>query len=144
MQGLPHTYTIGGKCQSDSNATIFGEGIPEIESAPPKQFGGPGDKWSPEDFLVAAVADCFLFSFKAIATASKFEWTQLEVSVDGILDRVERQNMFTKMTVKATLTIPASSDPEKAKAHLEKAEHICLITNSLKSEVHLDATVNVQ
>lgn len=144
MQGLPHTYTIGGKCQPDSHATIFGEGIPEMESAPPKQFGGPGDKWSPEDFLVAAVADCFIFSFKAIAAASKFQWTNLDVTVDGILDRVERQNCFTEMTVNATLTIPTESDLEKAKAHLEKAEHICLITNSLKSEVHLNATVKVQ
>lgn len=34
-------------------------------TAPPVQFGGDGKEWSPEDLFVAAVADCYLFSFKA-------------------------------------------------------------------------------
>jgi uncharacterized OsmC-like protein len=32
-----------------------------------KIFDGPGDAWSPENLLLAAVQSCFLFTFQAVA-----------------------------------------------------------------------------
>ena len=42
------------------------EGVRVIESAPPKEFDGPGDQWSPEQLLTAAVADCFVLNFRTM------------------------------------------------------------------------------
>jgi len=55
--------------------------------------------------------------------------------------KVERAIQFTEFQVKAHLTIPAGADEEKAKKLLEKAENTCFITNSLKAEPHLEATI---
>ena len=101
------------------------------------------DQWSPESLLVAAVADCFVLSFRAIARASKLEWESLSCSTDGILDRVDKLTRFTRFNVKAELVVPAGTDEAKAHRLIEKAEALCLVTNSLIAESHLDATVRV-
>jgi organic hydroperoxide reductase OsmC/OhrA len=143
MQDFPHHYIVSAKAESTSNVRLAGEGLETIESAPPKEFGGPGDRWSPESLLVAAVADCFVLSFRAIARASKLEWESLSCSADGVLDRVDRQALFVGFDVKAELVIPAGTNEARALRLLEKAEQACLITNSLTAESHLDATVRV-
>ena len=43
--------------------------------------------------------------------------------------------------MRATLRVPPGTDQAKARAAMERAEQICLITNSLKGAAHLDATV---
>ncbi len=143
MQQLPHTYTVSGSALSSGNVTLSGDKLADIESAPPAEFGGPGNLWSPESLLVAAVADCFVLTFRAIAAGSKMEWAELSCAVDGVLDRVERETKFTSMTVKASLTVPDGVDPDRAGRLLEKAEAACLITNSLSAECHLEASVTV-
>lgn len=115
-----------------------------ILSAPPAEFDGPGDRWSPETLLVAAVADCFIFSFRGIAKASKLPWLSLECYVKGTLTRIEGTTKFTKFTIEATLHVPQDTNQEKAHRILEKAEAGCLITNSLSGATHLSAVVSVK
>ena len=80
---------------------------------------------------MGAVADCFILTFRAIARASKLEWTNLECSAEGVLDRVERVTRFTEFTVRAKLTVPAGTDIDKAQRLLEKSEEVCLVTRSM-------------
>ena len=141
MQEYPHHYTVAATTQSEGHVLLEGAGLASIESAPPPEFGGPEGFWSPETLLVSAVADCFVLSFKAIARASSMNWASLHCEVVGVLDRVEKVSQFTDFNLRVTLEVPAGTDEAKAARLLEKAEHACLITNSLKSATHLDATV---
>jgi len=143
MQDLPHQYLVSADAKSSGNVVLSSDGVADLPSAPPAEFGGPGDQWSPESLLVAAVADCFILSFRAIARASRLDWDSLTCNVDGTLDRVDRVTQFTGFKVSATLHVPSGSDEEKAQRLLEKAEHACLITNSLKAESELESTVHV-
>jgi peroxiredoxin-like protein len=143
MQDLPHHYIVSAGAKVAGNVLLSGDGVADLKSAPPAEFGGPGDQWSPESLLVAAVADCFILSFRAIARASRLEWDSLSCQVEGTLDRVERVTQFTGFAVTATLDVPADTDEGKAQRLLEKAEQACLITNSLKADSHLEATVRV-
>jgi len=118
-------------------------GLASLDSAPPAEYGGPGDLWSPETLLAAAVADCFILSFRAVARASKLDWTSLSCEVDATLDRVDNVTRFTALTQRATLDVPAGTDEAKARRLLEKAERICLVTNSLTAEIHLEAEVRI-
>lgn len=138
---FPHHYQVKAECGGSGAVTLSVAGLPSLDSMPPAQFGGPGDQWSPEDLLTAAVADCFALSFRAIAAASKFEFVGLSIDVTGTLDRVERAMCFTQFDLKATLRIPSGADSERAQRLLEKAEQTCLITNSLKSQIHLSTVV---
>ena len=143
MHDFPHRYSAGTRVAGvDGDVVLASEGLPDLATAPPKEFDGPGDKWSPETLLVAAVCDCFVLGFKAIAAASKLTWTELAVDVVGTLDRVERKTRFTEISISARLKVPAGQEG-RAPRLLEKAEEVCLITNSLSATVHLDSRVEV-
>ena len=141
MQDLPHSYSVVAKADEGSHVLLTSTGLDALESAAPAEFGGPGDRWSPETLLVAAVADCFVLSFKAIARASRFPWTGIHCDVSAVLDRVDGVTRFTEFRQRVILDVPAGSEERKALRLLEKAEKVCLITNSLKGETHLEADV---
>ncbi len=143
MQDFPHHYHVKASAGPDDNVTIESGDMPQLLSAPPAEFGGPGNQWSPEHLLTASIADCFVLTFRAIAQASRLEWSDLEVSAEGVLDRVERVTRFTAFTVTAKLTVQADTDADKAKSLMEKAEANCLVTNSLDADCHLEAEVVV-
>jgi len=143
VQDLPHQYRVSATAETDSNVILKADNLPQLVSAPPAQFGGPGDQWSPEQLLVASIADCFILTFRAVARASKLGWSNLETAAEGVLERVDRVTRFTTITISATLTVPADTDVDKARRLLEKAEEACLITNSLSVDVHLDTEVTV-
>ena len=143
MQDFPHQYRVSAGAKSSGNVVLSSDGVADLPSAAPAEFGGPGDQWSPESLLVASVADCFILSFRAIARASHLDWDSVSCKVDGTLDRIDRVTQFTGFKVSATLHVPLGSNEEKAQRLLEKAEHACLITNSLKAESELEATVHV-
>lgn len=141
MQNLPHHYRVGASAAPEGDVDLVGEGLATIPSAPPPEFGEPGGRWSPETLLVAAVADCFILSFRAISRASRLAWVSLECSVEGTLDRVEGAAKFTHFLVNATLKVPPGTNESRARRILQKAEESCLITNSLSGSTHLEATV---
>ena len=142
MHPFPHRYEVEATGDTE-RATVSAPGLPPLSTAPPAQFGGPGDQWSPETLLVAAAVDCFILTFRAIAQASKLPWTQLSCGGEGVLDRVDNTTRFTALALSARLTVPAGGDAEKAKRLLEKAERTCLITNSLALQPTLTCQVEV-
>jgi len=118
-----------------------GENLPQIDTAPPPEFGGPGGVWSPETLLTGALADCFLFTFRAVARASALEWEQLDCKVDATLEKVDGVTRFTAYRTHARLVIAAGVDSAKAHRALERSEQTCLIANSLNGARTLDIEI---
>ena len=141
MQDLPHVYKAAANADSDSAVIVSSEDLPSLETAGPVEFGGPGGVWSPEELLVGAVADCFILTFRAMARASKLEWSSLGCNASGTLDKLDKVTQFTQFDLSAELTIPPGTDEKKAERLLQRAEHHCLITNSLKAGSTLDTKV---
>jgi len=143
MEELPHAYVVSARSDAEGEVTLESDGVPALASMGPRQFGGPGDRWSPETLLVGAVADCFVLTFRAVARASQLPWTSLRCEVEGTLDRVDRAMQFTGFEVRVSLQLPAGGDADKARRLIEKSERGCLITNSLKAPSLLVAEVEV-
>ncbi len=143
MQEYPHHYHVQTSVNYEGNVSVNSQGLDTIVSAPPQEFGGPGDRWSPETLLVAAVADCFVLSFRAVAKGFKFSWISLNCKTEGVLSRVGKSVQFTEFHIQATLQIASEEDREKASKLLSKADAICLISNSLKAESHLTSTIEI-
>jgi organic hydroperoxide reductase OsmC/OhrA len=141
MHPYPHTYVASACAENTGLVAVASPQLPTLETAAPPQFDGPGDVWSPETLLCASLADCFILTFRAITRAARFEWLRLECRVEGVLERVGRVSQFTRYTTFATLTVPAGTDAAKARELLERAEHGCLIANSLRGTRILDAQV---
>ena len=143
MQEFPHRYQVSATAGPEENVTLESPGLEDLPSAAPAEFGGPGDQWSPETLLVASVADCFVLSFRAVARASKFEWQSLSAEVEGVLDRVDGVSRFTRFTTRARLVVAAGTDERRARMLLEKAEKVCLVSNSLVAERHIESEIVV-
>lgn len=141
MHPFPHHYQASATAVGDS-LKLNSPGLSTIESAAPESFGGPGDKWSPETLLIAAVADCFVLTFKAVASASEFAWQQLDCDVEGVLDKVDRVTQFTAIKLTVVLKVEPGADKEKATRLLERSKSGCLISNSLKAPVELETRID--
>lgn len=146
MQKFPHEYSVTAAGSPEGDVDLRSDALPVLHSAPPLAFDGPGDRWSPETLLVAAVGDCFVLTFRAVARALNLPWTSLRCDVSGTLDRVERWSQFTTFSIRAHLRVPAGTSEDLARRALDKAEHGCLVTRSLRASIHLEMiieTVNV-
>lgn len=142
MEAFPHLYTVASKATTESPVTLSCDGVVDLLSVAPKQFGGSGEHWSPEDLLVASVADCYIMSFKALARASKLDWDSIQCEAVGKLDRVEKITRFTEFDLAVALVIPAQGSRSLAERLLQKSKEICLITNSLSAQCTLQAQVS--
>ena len=141
MKPLPHTYSAQLSGGSEGYAVVSVPGIPELRTAPPADFDGPGDAWSPEHLLMAAVETCFLFTFQAVARASKLEFTSLQLAGEGIVDRKDGATRFTQIVLRPRLTLPAGGDRDRALRIIEKSEKACLVSASMSTPIRLEPEI---
>lgn len=138
-----HSYEVSVKWNADRKGTMSSpELYTSIEVATPPQFPkGIEGIWSPEHLFTAAVSSCLMTTFLSIAENSKLEFSKFEVSSKGILEQVEGKFMMTKVLLFPTVTIVNEKDRERAERILQKSEANCLISNSVKSTVEMQATI---
>jgi organic hydroperoxide reductase OsmC/OhrA len=141
MQKFPHRYAVVAAGDALDDIELVSGSLPPLRSAPPTEFDGPGDRWSPETLLAAAVAGCYVLTFRAVARASGVSWTWLRCEVGGTLERVDKTPQFTAFDINARLRIPPTMNADQARRALEKAEGQCLISKSLKGTVHLTLAI---
>jgi organic hydroperoxide reductase OsmC/OhrA len=141
MKPYPHHYRVTAAADPSGSVALSATGLPLIASAPPTEFDGPGDVWSPESLLVAALADCFVLTFRAVARASRLEWTHLTCHTEGTLERIDAVTRFSGFRIEARLVLPAGGNAETGTRLLDKAEKTCLVTNSLVAPVALTCDV---
>ena len=138
MKSLPHRYEVRIAAGPMGHATLSSAGVPDLDTAPPLEFDGPGDAWSPEQLLLGAVEACFVLTFRAIARASKIEFTSLAVDAEGIVDREDGRTRFTEIVLRPRVSLPAGEDPVRVRRALEKAERGCLVSASLGTPVRVE------
>jgi peroxiredoxin-like protein len=143
MKPLPHGYAARIAGGPEGYATLSSAGVPDLRSAPPVDFDGPGDAWSPEQLLLAAVEACFLLTFRAVAQASGLQWVSMSVEAEGVVDRVGGVTRFTEIVLRPRVTVAAGTDRERALRVLEKSEKACLVSASLSTPIRLEPEVVV-
>jgi peroxiredoxin-like protein len=144
MKPLPHRYLVTASASAQSPVELESDGPKALMSAPPPEFDGPGNLWSPETLLVGAMADCFVLTFRAIAKAARFDWISLTSEAQGTVDRADGITSFTAVQVSARLVISDNATMQTAEKLLDKAKKACLITNSLKCTPTFKADVAIE
>ncbi|HEX8027629.1 MAG TPA: OsmC family protein [Vicinamibacterales bacterium] len=137
MKPLPHHYDVRLTGGPSGYARLETTGVPELTSAPPLEFDGPGDAWSPEHLLLASVQTCFLFTLRAVARASKLEFASLELAATGVVDRSGGITRFTEITLRPKIGVPPGTDRGRVLHALAKSEKACLVSASLSTPIHL-------
>jgi organic hydroperoxide reductase OsmC/OhrA len=95
-----YQYSVKATWNSERTSSMKAESVdlPILFSAPP-EFHGQSGLWTPEHFLIAAVAGCFVTTFIAIAELSKFDFLSLEASAIGLLEKGEGGFQFTRALI---------------------------------------------
>jgi peroxiredoxin-like protein len=139
-----HEYRINAFGAGGRNGVVQAEGVPSSIpfSAPPEFLGEPG-RWTPEHFLVAAVASCFISTFSGIAEKSRFESVSFHLEAEGMLGNEDGIWRFTEIRLRPVVTISKEEDRDRVIRLLEKAEKSCLIARSLQCKVVLFPAVRI-
>lgn len=120
------------------------DGLPPLTVSAPPAFGGPAGLWSPEHLFVLAAASCWMTTFIAVAAASKLEYGGIECGATGTLEKGEdRRFWVSKIVLRPRVTIAHEADRERAQKVIEKSEWACLISNSMRSAVTVEAAIDV-
>jgi len=138
-----HSYKISLQWQEGRIGMMEADGLEDkIQVATPPEFekGVPGI-WSPEHLYTASVLSCYMTTFLAIAEYSKLEYEDFSCTADGILEKVDGKFLMTEITLKAKVKISDDSKKEKADRIMDKSEAACLISNSIKTKVHLEKEI---
>jgi len=141
MKPLPHHYEVALSGGPSGYAMLSSAGLPDLRTAPPVDFDGPGDAWSPEQLLLAAVQTCFLFTLRSIARASQSPFVSLELSATGTVNRQDGVTRFTEIVLRPRLVIAAGSDRARALHVLEKSERHCLVGASLSTPIRVEPEI---
>jgi organic hydroperoxide reductase OsmC/OhrA len=141
MQPLPHRYRAHAHGGSAGSVTVGAAGLAPIETNAPPEFGGPEGAWSPETLLMAAIADCYILSFRAAARGAGLAWENLAVDVEAMLELVDGVARFTRVRISPQLGIPVATSETRALEVMHKAKRMCLVTNSLSAQTELATLV---
>jgi organic hydroperoxide reductase OsmC/OhrA len=125
-------------------------GLAKSDSAPnalhftaPPQFGGLEGRWTPEDLLLTAVASCYTSTFRVVADYSGFEYSDLQVEVEGTVHKIDSGYSFNAIVTRPSLSILHEEDSRRALQLLKKTQELCLVTRSLSVSHELDARILV-
>ena len=141
MKPLPHDYDVHLTGGPAGYAVLSSGGIPDLRTAPPPDFEGPEDAWSPEHLLLAAVQTCFLFTLRSSARASHVDFVSLELDAAGTVDRQEGVTRFTEIVLRPRLVVAPGTDRERALRMLEKSEKHCLVSASLSTPIRVEPVI---
>lgn len=138
-----YVFRANAEWTSDAHGEVQADPpVGKIAFSAPPEFHGPPGFWSPEHFLLAAAAACFVTTFRAIAGLSRFEFASLHVGAEGTVEKAEGGYQFTRLLVKPRLHLRDAADRERALRLLHKAEQACLISRSLKCHVEMESVIS--
>jgi organic hydroperoxide reductase OsmC/OhrA len=115
-----------------------------IHFTSPQAFGGLEGRWAPEELLLCALASCYTTTFFTLAEASKFEYEDLGVEVEGTIEKFESGYGFTEISIRPTLMIPMEHDQVRAWRLLEKTKGLCLVSRALSIPQRFELRVQVR
>jgi len=140
-----HEYRINAFGAGGRNGVVQAEGVlSSISFSAPPEFSGEPGRWTPEHFLVAAVASCFVSTFSGISEKSRFEFVSFHLEAEGVLGNEDGIWRFTEIRLRPLVTILKEEDRDRAIRLLEKAEKSCLIARSLQCKIALFPAVKIE
>jgi organic hydroperoxide reductase OsmC/OhrA len=111
------------KCESSPNTIHFSEAA---------ELGGLPGRWTPEQLLLCALAGCFTTTFHDVARAQKFDYTDLEVEIDGTVQRTRTAGCnFAEILIRPRLTVQSEEQREAGLALLRKTKALCIISRAI-------------
>lgn len=142
MISYPQSFT--GSCLAESGINNSWEtsssNMTSSCSVPP-EFEGPGGAFSPEDYFLMAIQNCFVATFKVFAQYSKLDFSSLKVATSLKVDKNEfGQPVMKELELKINLN--GVQDSKKAQILVKKALDNGFILKSVKTTIIPEVHIN--
>ncbi len=129
-------------------AMVRAEPLPPLLVGSPPELGGMAGTWSPEHLLLASLSSCYYTTLSALATHAGIAVRSLSCRATGTVEKTAAAGNGEKMLAftKIHLAVDVDVDPVAfAAVHglLQKAESQCLVSQSLRIPVAVDAIVTM-
>lgn len=119
------------------------EGKQAFRVASPPEFKGEPGVWTPEDLFVAAVNTCTMTTFAAFSSKKEVPILVYESTAEGTLEFADGGYRFTKIVVRPRIVASPPATREMIEAILHDAHKGCLISNSIKADVVIEAEISI-
>lgn len=144
IQSKEYKYQVSVQWITERKGVLEAEGKPTFAVATPPEFKGHPGVWSPEDLFVGALASCFMTTFLGTAYHRELEFKGFEAEAEGTLARPVGEFLFTDVTIRAKVLLPAGGDRDLADEVLQFAKDDCLISHSIVSKVTLESVIDFE
>ena len=136
---FPHQYSATIRRTFASRARVEAPPRPALQGGPSAEFDGDVSAWSPEHLLLSSLGLCMLTTFEALAARDGIELLCWNASAKGTVDRTAEGLMFTSIVLCIELELAGNVD--RVETTLEDAKQYCLVLNSLRVPVVIEASV---
>lgn len=139
-----HFYEVKLTWTELRKGALTSPGLNPLTVATPPEFpkGHPGI-WSPEHYFIAAINSCFMTTFLAVAENSRLNFKSFECSAIGKLEKVDGKLIISEVLLKPSVLVANLREIERAERVIYKSEGLCIISNSIKSKIMINPSVNV-
>lgn len=138
---FPHRYAVSLKMEGGATARIAAPPRPALEGGAPPEFGGSADHWSPEHLLLSAASLCLMTTFQALARRAELSVHAYKSATEGVLEKTAEGLVFTSITHRLDVRV-GPGEIEKARGVVASAKKHCIVSNSLKTPVLVEAEVS--
>ncbi|MFT4234368.1 MAG: OsmC family protein [Microbacterium sp.] len=127
----------------DRAVTLTVDGKPQLLASADRPFRGDGERWNPEDLLLAALSECHLLSYLHACVTRGVVVTSYTDDAEGEMAQEGNSGRFTRVTLHPRVTVAEASMVDDAIAAHHDAHDWCFIASSVNFPVEHDATVTV-
>ncbi|MHA2142306.1 MAG: OsmC family protein [Candidatus Thorarchaeota archaeon] len=141
-----HRYKLESNWVREKIVTIEIDGKQTFEVATPPDFWpeSPKELISPEDLFLAAAVSCYGVSLSRVSKRFHAEFTDFSVKAEGTLAKGEFGWEFDQISMFARIIVPTDKDRKRMEKAAERAHTYCLVANSMKCKVLLEAEIIIE
>lgn len=136
------TYHSELNWTGDTCGHLTSNGKQSVAVSSPPEFQGMSGLWTPEDMFVASAETCTMLTFLAFAKRKNLSILSYSSKAEGILEFVDGGYRFSRITVRPKIQVSDTEAVGVAKKILQEAHRHCFISNSIRTEVEIQADVS--
>lgn len=123
----------------DRRHEVRAAGKPPIAGSSDPMFRGEADRWTPEDLLVAALAQCHLLAFLHLAADAGVVVTDYVDEAVGTMQlNRDGSGQFTEVVLRPRVVVTSPDMVEPAQQLHERAHELCFIARSVNFGVRTE------
>jgi organic hydroperoxide reductase OsmC/OhrA len=136
---FPHHYSASLSRTFASRARMEVPHRPVLHGGPSPELDGDVNAWSPEHMLLSSLGLCMLTTFEAFAARDGISILSWDARTSGTVERTPEGLMFTSIVLELDMEI--AGNVEQIDATIEDAKQYCLVLNSLRVPVVVEAQI---